>query len=78
MPENFPALAVDTMPVHQTQPELLGNSPSGTKAGRLRQTFENDLVLGYLDLAEALAARFEARGRERASADDRSPLAART
>jgi RNA polymerase sigma-B factor len=32
----------------------------------LRQAFENDLVLGYLDLAEALAARFEARGRERA------------
>ena len=66
MPENFPALAVDTMHVHQAQPGLLGNSPSGTKAGRLRQTFENDLVLGYLDLAEALAARFEARGRERA------------
>ncbi|BCW17838.1 RNA polymerase sigma factor [Arthrobacter sp. NtRootA9] len=34
--------------------------------GQLRETFENDLVLGYLDLAEALAARFEARGRERA------------
>ncbi|MFP5312917.1 MAG: sigma-70 family RNA polymerase sigma factor, partial [Actinomycetes bacterium] len=34
--------------------------------GRLREAFENDLVLRYLDLAEALAARFEARGRERA------------
>jgi RNA polymerase sigma-B factor len=66
MPENFPALAVDTLPVHQAQQELLGSSPSSTKTGRLRQTFENDLVLGFLDLAEALAARFEARGRERA------------
>jgi RNA polymerase sigma-B factor len=66
MPENFPALAVDTLPVHQAQQELLESSPSSTKTGRLRQTFENDLVLGYLDLAEALAARFEARGRERA------------
>ena len=66
MPEYFPALAVDTAPVHQQQPELPKTSPSGAKAGRLRQTFENDLVLGYLDLAEALAARFEARGRERA------------
>jgi RNA polymerase sigma-B factor len=66
MPEYFSALAVDTTPVHQHQTELPANSPSGTKAGRLRQTFENDLVLGYLDLAEALAARFEARGRERA------------
>lgn len=66
MPEYFSALAVDTTPVHQHQTELPANSPSGAKAGRLRQTFENDLVLGYLDLAEALAARFEARGRERA------------
>ncbi|PNI08724.1 RNA polymerase subunit sigma-28 [Arthrobacter sp. AFG7.2] len=66
MPEYFSALAVDTTPVHQHQPELPGSSPAGAKAGRLRQTFENDLVLGYLDLAEALAARFEARGRERA------------
>jgi RNA polymerase sigma-B factor len=66
MPEYFSALAVDTTPVHQHQNELPENSPSGAKAGRLRQTFENDLVLGYLDLAEALAARFEARGRERA------------
>ncbi|TLM81626.1 sigma-70 family RNA polymerase sigma factor [Pseudarthrobacter sp. NamE5] len=66
MPEYFPALAVDTTPVHQQQPETPGKGSSGSSAGRLRQTFENDLVLGYLDLAEALAARFEARGRERA------------
>lgn len=35
------------------------------KSGRLRETFENELVLAHLDLAEALAARFGARGRER-------------
>jgi len=51
MPEYFPALAVDTMPVHQHQPKPLQTSPSGPRSGRLRQTFENDLVLGYLDLA---------------------------
>lgn len=39
---------------------------SHAKGGRLRQAFENELVLGYLDLAEALAARFGTRGRERA------------
>lgn len=66
MPEYLPALAADTTAAHQHQPEFMGNSPSRAKMGRLRQTFENDLVLGYLDLAEALAARFEARGRERA------------
>jgi RNA polymerase sigma-B factor len=66
MPEYFSAIAVDATPVHRQQPELPRDSPSSARAGRLRQTFENDLVLGYLDLAEALAARFEARGRERA------------
>jgi RNA polymerase sigma-B factor len=66
MPEYFSALAVDAAPVHQQEPGPPENSPSSAKAGRLRQTFENDLVLSYLDLAEALAARFEARGRERA------------
>nr|WP_306919659.1 MULTISPECIES: sigma-70 family RNA polymerase sigma factor [unclassified Arthrobacter] len=34
-------------------------------AGQIRQTFENRLVLDHLDLAEALAARFAGRGRER-------------
>ena len=66
MPEYFSALAVDATPVHQQQPERPRDSPSSARGGRLRQTFENDLVLGYLDLAEALAAKFEARGRERA------------
>jgi RNA polymerase sigma-B factor len=40
--------------------------PPTAKGGRLREAFEKGLVLDYLDLAEALAARFEARGRERA------------
>ncbi|MDR6414402.1 RNA polymerase sigma-B factor [Pseudarthrobacter sulfonivorans] len=48
------------------QPPEAAAAPPATKGGRLRQAFENDLVLDYLDLAEALAARFEARGRERA------------
>lgn len=66
MPESFAALAVDVTPVHQPCPEPPKGNRSAAKAGRLRETFENDLVLSYLDLAEALAARFEARGRERA------------
>ena len=49
----------------QQAPEAATSQPAA-KGGRLRQAFENDLVLDYLDLAEALAARFEARGRERA------------
>lgn len=38
---------------------------SGAEVGSIRQAFENRLVLDYLDLAEALAARFAGRGRER-------------
>lgn len=66
MPESFAALAVDATSVHRQQPVLTPRSPAAASSGRLRETFENDLVLGYLDLAEALAGRFEARGRERA------------
>ncbi len=66
MPEPLTALAVDVTPVHDPSPEAPQDNRSSAKAGRLRETFENDLVLSYLDLAEALAARFEARGRERA------------
>jgi RNA polymerase sigma-B factor len=65
MPESFTALAVDITPDQETCLAPRGNR-AAAKAGRLRETFENDLVLSYLDLAEALAARFEARGRERA------------
>jgi RNA polymerase sigma-B factor len=66
MPESFAALAVDATSVHRQQPVITQKSPSAAASGRLRETFENDLVLSYLDLAEALAGRFEARGRERA------------
>lgn len=33
--------------------------------GQIRQAFENQLVVDYLDLAESLAARFAGRGRDR-------------
>lgn len=66
MPESFAAFAVDASPVHRQQSQPAQQSTPPATSGRLRETFENDLVLRYLDLAEALAARFEARGRERA------------
>lgn len=72
MPELFSALARDTAPTlaRNTAPACLPSQglpgPPTPKGGRLREAFENGLVLDYLDLAEALAARFEARGRERA------------
>jgi RNA polymerase sigma-B factor len=66
MHESFSALAVDVTPVQEPCLESMKDNRSDAKPGRLRETFENDLVLSYLDLAEALAARFEARGRERA------------
>jgi RNA polymerase sigma-B factor len=66
MPESFAALAVDNTPVQEPCLEPPREIRPATNQGRLRETFENDLVLSYLDLAEALAARFEARGRERA------------
>lgn len=66
MPESFAALAVHAAPAHPVQPGTPQQQDPPATSGRLRETFENDLVLRYLDLAEALAARFEARGRERA------------
>ena len=66
MPESFAAFAVDAAPVRCQQPEPAQQPTPPATSGRLRETFENELVLRYLDLAEALAARFEARGRERA------------
>ncbi|HJW00093.1 MAG TPA: sigma-70 family RNA polymerase sigma factor [Arthrobacter sp.] len=64
MPDFLPVLALD----HAAVPPPEARTPHGPAArrGQLRETFEHDLVLEYLDLAEALAARFEARGRERA------------
>jgi RNA polymerase sigma-B factor len=65
MPDLIAALAVENTRA-ETRPVEVPPPNSPRKGGRLRQTFENELVLSYLDLAEALAARFEARGRERA------------
>ena len=33
--------------------------------GRIREAFENQMVLAHMDLAESLAARFAGRGREK-------------
>ncbi len=65
MPDFLNALALE-QPAFP--PPSVQRSPQGpaSRGGQLRETFVNDLVLEYLDLAEALAARFEARGRERA------------
>jgi RNA polymerase sigma-B factor len=74
MPDFLPVLALDQPAVPQPAvpqpavPPPAERSPQGAAArgGQLRETFEHGLVLEYLDLAEALASRFEARGRERA------------
>jgi len=65
MPDFLNAVALE-QPVFP--PPRVQRSPQGAtpKGGQLRETFENDLVVKYLDLAEALAARFDGRGRERA------------
>ncbi|MET4591108.1 sigma-70 family RNA polymerase sigma factor [Arthrobacter sp. 754] len=77
MPELIAAYAGEATAVRSALPELAPEMPPeppletpvrmpAAGHGRLREAFENELVLDYLDLAEALAARFEARGRERA------------
>jgi len=66
MPESFAALAADAAPVHRQQSQPAQQITPSAASGQLQEAFANDLVLRYLDLAEALAARFEARGRERA------------
>lgn len=65
MPEPLASL-VDAAPARDQNSLHQSKLPAQTSSGRLRETFENDLVLSHLDLAEALASRFEARGRERA------------
>lgn len=65
MPESFAALAANAVPVHQKAATSDQPSPPATPGPPLGAS-ERDMVLKYLDLAEALAARFEARGRERA------------
>lgn len=65
MPDFLNAVALEQLVF---PPPRVQRSPQGAtpKGGQLRETFENDLVVKYLDLAEALAARFDGRGRERA------------
>jgi RNA polymerase sigma-B factor len=62
MPDFLGALALENIPLESLDPPPQRFAPKGR---RLRETFENELVLSHLDLAEALAARFGARGRER-------------
>jgi RNA polymerase sigma-B factor len=57
MPETPPSYSV----TGQAQAAPLQGPPTG----RLHDAFENQLVLNYLDLAESLASRYAARGRER-------------
>lgn len=74
MPENPPLTAVTVTPVHNADPQYDGaghpaperrDRRPAPQAGRLHDAFQNQLVLNYLDLAESLASRFAARGRER-------------
>lgn len=64
MPDFLGALALENAAAGSL-PVDLPRERFAPKSGRLRETFENELVLAHLDLAEALAARFGARGRER-------------
>lgn len=57
MPETPPSLSASFPACAAPQP--------ATRAGRLHDAFQNQLVLNYLDLAESLASRYVARGRER-------------
>jgi RNA polymerase sigma-B factor len=57
MPETPPSLSMTGPPQAAPQPS--------TQTGRLHDAFQNQLVLNYLDLAESLASRYAARGRER-------------
>ncbi len=77
MPDLFPLLAVEPPPFPEPEARYLRSRPlpdqdiadlgsQQPRTGQLREAFENELVLKHLDLAEALAGRFEARGRERA------------
>lgn len=66
MPEYLGAPAVETSPAGPRNTPCPQQRRPCKRGGQLRETFENDLVLEYLDLAEALAARFAAKGRERA------------
>lgn len=65
MPDFLAAVPAENVSV-QSRPVEIPPQHAAPRGGQLCQTFENELVLTYLDLAEALASRFEAKGRERA------------
>lgn len=65
MPETTATFAATTEPVHVDCGIPDHQPPSGSPEGQPGASVD-ELVLRYLDLAEALAARFDARGRERA------------
>ena len=54
-----------THPEADSLPELYGPPEPRRHAGQIRRAFESHLVLDHLNLAEALAARFQGRGRDR-------------
>ncbi|MDQ0616603.1 sigma-70 family RNA polymerase sigma factor [Arthrobacter globiformis] len=65
MPETPPSLSMTGPPRAAPRPVHPPATPVVPQTGRLHDAFQNQLVLDYLDLAEALASRFAARGRER-------------
>jgi RNA polymerase sigma-B factor len=65
MPDFIAALSSEKVSGH-LRPAEIPPQDAAARGGQLRQAFENELVLTYLNLAEALASRFDARGRERA------------
>ncbi|MBT2547142.1 sigma-70 family RNA polymerase sigma factor [Arthrobacter sp. ISL-65] len=65
MPETPPSLSVTGPPRAAPRPVYPPVNPVVPQTGQLHDAFQNQLVLNYLDLAESLASRFAARGRER-------------
>ena len=55
----------ETPPSYPVTSPARAASQQRPPTGRLHDAFENQLVLNYLDLAESLASRYAARGRER-------------
>ena len=75
MPENFVFTAVNESARCDGESSVESDLPEWAERssirpihqpGRLHEAFQNQLVLNYLDLAESLAARYAAKGRDRA------------
>jgi RNA polymerase sigma-B factor len=65
MPESPPSLSMTPPGRAAPQPAHPAVTQPAAQTGRLHDAFQNQLVLNYLDLAESLASRYAARGRER-------------